>query len=248
MAEEIELLKRPVITVITVVYNAVSLVEDTIKSVISQRYDDVEYILVDGGSTDGTVDIIKSYEKNIAHWVSESDKGIYDAMNRAIDMASGDWINFLNAGDTFFSEYSVEQMVANLSCSVSVVYGDSMIKDGTHLFVARAKQMSPTNLIFWGTRTVCHQAMFVRRSVCVHYNIKYILKAELDWYFELLERGAQVKYVPMPVCIYALGGLSDRLFKLEMTETIKVMIKRHSFLAMLHIPIFVYKVMRRIFR
>lgn len=248
MDEKTVLLQQPVITIITVVYNSISLIEDTIKSVLSQSYKNIEYIIVDGGSTDGTVDIIKNYKKNISKWISEPDKGIYDAMNKAIDLASGDWISFLNAGDTFHSEHVVQQIATHMSDPLSIVYGDSIVKDGSRLFTIKAKQMSPFNLVFWGTRTVCHQAMFVRRSVCGHYDVRYILKAELDWYFELLERKAKVGYVAIPVCIYGLGGLSDRLFKLEMTETIKVMIRRSSFLAVLHIPIFIYKVIRRIFR
>ncbi|HAH56818.1 MAG TPA: glycosyltransferase, partial [Bacteroidales bacterium] len=84
-------------TVVTVVFNGVEFLEDTIKSVIGQTYDNVEYIIVDGGSKDGTLDIIKKYEYAIDYWVSEPDKGIYDAMNKAIDLGSGDWINFMNA-------------------------------------------------------------------------------------------------------------------------------------------------------
>ncbi|MCI5136399.1 MAG: glycosyltransferase [Candidatus Electrothrix sp. AW2] len=95
---------KPLITVITVVFNGVQRLEETILSVIGQTYDNVEYIIIDGGSTDGTLDIIRKYEHAIDYWVSEKDRGIYDAMNKGIDLTTGEWMNFMNAGDSFFSK------------------------------------------------------------------------------------------------------------------------------------------------
>ena len=91
----------PLITIITVAYNAVKDIENTILSVLNQTYPNIEYIIIDGGSTDGTLDIIKKYEDKISYWVSEPDKGIYDAMNKGTLKATGVWLNFMNAGDTF---------------------------------------------------------------------------------------------------------------------------------------------------
>ena len=96
-------MNNPKITVVTVCYNAVKDIEKTILSVVNQTYDNIEYIVVDGGSKDGTVNIIQKYEDRITKWISEPDKGIYDAMNKGILMATGDWINFMNAGDYFYT-------------------------------------------------------------------------------------------------------------------------------------------------
>jgi glycosyltransferase involved in cell wall biosynthesis len=91
---------KPLFSIITVVFNSENYLEDTILSVINQTYDNLEYIVIDGGSTDGTIDIIKKYEDEIDYWVSKTDNGIYDAMNKGIDLVSGDWINFINSSDT----------------------------------------------------------------------------------------------------------------------------------------------------
>lgn len=101
---------NPLISVVTVSYNAVLTIEQTILSVINQTYPHIEYIIIDGGSTDGTVDIIKKYANRIAYWVSEPDKGIYDAMNKGIRTAKGEWINFMNAGDLFYSKDTLEKV------------------------------------------------------------------------------------------------------------------------------------------
>lgn len=96
-------MNSPKISIITVVYNGAKSIEKTIHSVLNQTYKNIEYIIIDGGSTDNTIDIIKKYEGQFFYWVSEPDKGIYDAMNKGLDAASGEWINFMNCGDSFFN-------------------------------------------------------------------------------------------------------------------------------------------------
>ena len=104
---------KPLVSIVTVVFNGEKYLEQTIQSVINQTYDNVEYIIIDGGSTDGTVDIIKNYEDRIDYWISEKDKGIYDAMNKGINLASGEWINFMNAGDIFYDEKVLNTIYIN---------------------------------------------------------------------------------------------------------------------------------------
>ena len=100
---------QPTFSIITITYNAVRLVEQTLLNVLSQSYPNIEYIVIDGGSTDGTVDIIRRYESGLAYWVSEPDKGIYDAMNKGLQKATGDYVWFINAGDTLCSSDTVHQ-------------------------------------------------------------------------------------------------------------------------------------------
>ena len=116
------------ISIVTVSYNAVLTIEQTILSVINQTYPNVEYIIIDGGSTDGTVDIIKKYANKIAYWVSEPDKGIYDAMNKGGIRATGTFIQFHNAGDWLENEYVVEKIFKKNPKNVDVIYGDMIIR------------------------------------------------------------------------------------------------------------------------
>ena len=105
---------QPTFSIITITYNAVRLVEQTLLNVLSQSYPNIEYIVIDGGSTDGTVDIIRRYESGLAYWVSEPDKGIYDAMNKGLQKATGDYVWFINAGDTLCSSDTVQSVVSKL--------------------------------------------------------------------------------------------------------------------------------------
>lgn len=118
---------NPLITIITVSYNIVSKIEETILSVINQDYHNIEYIVIDGGSTDGTVDIIKKYVDKIAYWVSEKDNGIYDAINKGIDLANGEWIGILNCGDVYASNNVLTRLFSNgNNDDIGVIFGDSI--------------------------------------------------------------------------------------------------------------------------
>lgn len=153
-------LENPLISVITVVYNAAQTLEPTMLSVINQTYKNVEYIIIDGGSTDGTVDIIKKYEDKIAYWVSESDKGIYDAMNKGIDRATGEWINFMNAGDSFATQ--------DVLCTVFERghYNDIDIIYGNVYLIGQKKvgKIGNLNRIKY-YMPFCHQSCFVRTKL-----------------------------------------------------------------------------------
>lgn len=122
-------MEKPKISVITVCFNAAHVIEKTILSVINQTYPNVEYIVVDGGSNDGTIDIIKKYEAQIDKWISEPDDGIFDAMNKGIRMASGEWLNMMNAGDFFFSKESLSEVFSEIiPVSAKFLYSDSEMR------------------------------------------------------------------------------------------------------------------------
>jgi glycosyltransferase involved in cell wall biosynthesis len=137
------------ISIITVVFNGEQFLEETIRSVINQNYDNVEYIIIDGGSTDGTLNIIKKYEDKISYWVSEKDGGIYDAMNKALDVASGVWINFMNAGDSFCNAIVLEKLFAKeIEIDNKFVYGDVLIDYGDFEVIRKAGSLNRLNQSF----------------------------------------------------------------------------------------------------
>lgn len=115
------------VTIVTAVYNGINSIENTIKSVISQDYKDIEYIIIDGGSTDGTIDVIKRYSKWINYWISEKDNGFYDALNKGINHATGVWVGLLNCGDLFHDEHTISALFSR-ACrdEIGVLYGDSI--------------------------------------------------------------------------------------------------------------------------
>jgi len=167
--------RLPLVSIITVVLNGEKYLEETIKSVINQTYPNVEYIIIDGGSTDGTVDIIKKYENYIDYWVSESDKGIYDAMNKGIDVILGEWVNFMNAGDTLASEEVLKKVFFTITKKCLLIYGNTNVyeENGTFITTLKALKFTKSNLNKFATRTVCHQSVFVHKCVVKKYD--YIL-------------------------------------------------------------------------
>ena len=197
------------ISVVTVCYNAADTIEKTMLSVLNQTYHDIEYIIIDGGSTDGTVEIIRKYADRIAYWVSEPDKGIYDAMNKGIKVATGEWINFMNAGDGFVDEGVIEKLFQNRTIdTVGVVFGDT-------LFIHKSKQKivkfgdDPHHKIM----PSCHQSIFCRRNLLVSnpFDLRYKIAADYNFFFQLKQRKVEFQYIQLVVAIYdATDGISSR--------------------------------------
>ncbi len=121
--------KHPKISIVTVCYNAERNIEKTILSVINQTYDNIEYIVIDGGSNDGTLSVINKYASKIDKVISEPDKGIYDAMNKGITLAKGDWINFMNAGDSYVDSCVLKLVSDNINSNCDMIYGDIILEE-----------------------------------------------------------------------------------------------------------------------
>ena len=154
------------VSIITVVYNAVATIEQTILSVVKQDYSNIEYIIVDGGSTDGTLDIVKKYEKKIALWLSEPDHGIYDAMNKGLTHATGDYIYYLGADDCLLAPTSISQVVSFLQDNpeVDVLCASVMMVDTVYrIEKVYSSDFSEADVLS-GYNTP-HQGMFVRREI-----------------------------------------------------------------------------------
>ena len=199
----------PLLTVITVVRNCEQFIEQTILSVINQKYQNIEYIIIDGNSTDRTLDIIKTYENRIDYWISESDTGIYDAMNKGIKHATGDWINFMNAGDEFFNTEVCKRIADELVIHKSdVIYGDILSQNddfGSSILV-KAK---PLNQI-WKGMIFSHQSCFCKLELLKNqlFNTKYKIAADFNLMLTLFLSGKSFFYLQTPISVVRSGGIS----------------------------------------
>lgn len=205
---------KPLITVVTVVYNGEAHLKQTIQSVIDQSYDNVEYIIVDGGSTDGTLDIIRRYEGQIDYWVSEVDNGLYYAMNKSVILATGKWINFMNAGDSFYDTNVLASLFdATGFGDASVVYGDVMKKYNQQYQILRKNK--PLEL-FYQELPFSHQAAFVKTVLLKRYpfDTQYRLSADYDLFFNLYHRGLVFVHLPRIVATFDMFGVSSNYAKL----------------------------------
>lgn len=214
---------NPKISIITVIYNAEEVLEKTLLSVFKQTYKNIEVIVIDGGSTDETLHIINKYNDSIDIFLSERDDGIYDAMNKGMDLATGDFITFLNADDEYYSETTVEELFSDIDEKTDVVYGDHIsILNGKESY-RTAKDFTEVGLLTNLTSIFCHQAFFIRKPITPRYNTDYSLKGELDWYFNILKRGDIVyKRKKIPVVYYERGGVGEQRYMLNLREMINV--------------------------
>jgi len=199
---------KPKISIITVVYNGAEYLEQTIQSVVNQTYDNVEYIIIDGGSSDETLNIIKKYENKIDYWVSEKDGGIYDAMNKGIDIASGKWINFMNAGDGFYTDNVLNELFSqNVLNNIDVLFGNHNVIYPHKTRVAKAGNIEN----IWKGSQFCHQSTFV--SAKVHkvnkFNLSNRIGADFEFFYILNKKKKSFKYIDIIIANYSAGGLSD---------------------------------------
>ena len=194
------------ISVVTVCYNAADTIEETMLSVLNQTYDNVEYIIIDGGSTDGTVDIIKKYADRLAYWVSEPDKGIYDAMNKGIDVATGDYIYFLGADDILFSESTLSECVTDFSeGTTQIYYGNVLFKDTKIVYPGEIKSVYSLCL-----RNFSHQGLFYPKSIYKEkrYDVSYRLWADYVYNLELF-KSHKFYYVNRIIAVFNRGGIGS---------------------------------------
>lgn len=198
------------ISVVTVSYNAADTIEETIRSVVNQTYDNIEYIIIDGGSTDGTVDIIKKYADRITYWVSEPDKGIYDAMNKGIDAATGDYINFMNAGDTFASDDIFSKIVNHFIDNPSdVFYGNLILKYSFGNFRSCPLPLDQFKTCF----PFSHPSSFIRTSIIKKrkFNLTFKIVADYNLFYTVYRDGFTFSYIPYDIAIFeAEGGVSSK--------------------------------------
>lgn len=204
--------EKPLVSIVTVCYNAKDCIKTTIESVIKQTNLDYEYIIVDGLSTDGTTEIIRN---NISHfpieikvkYISECDKGIYDAMNKAIHLAEGEWIIFMNAGDGFYNNQILQDIIIYLKKENDIVYGDQCWVEENNTAIRRP---GGADKLTQGA-TIFHQSAFVRSELLRKnpFSLEYKIAGDYESFLKLYLKGFKFFYIPITIANFAYGGISS---------------------------------------
>lgn len=221
-------MKMKKVSIVMVTFNASNCVELTIQSVLNQIYSDYEYIVMDGGSTDGTIDILSRYKQKFTYLVSEPDNGIYDAMNKAIGRANGEWIIFMNAGDSFANNHVLSDVFSMSHGETDVIYGDSvgLYSWGEVHLKARFFSERDINLPF------CHQSTLVRTKWMKQYkfDLKYKVAADYNFFHRLFVEGKSFEYINIPIAKFEMGGFSSKRVLQTYQEVTLAADKSHDFM------------------
>jgi glycosyltransferase involved in cell wall biosynthesis len=220
------------LSIITITYNAEQYLERTIQSIENQSVQDFEYIIIDGKSKDDTLKIAEKYKSRINKLISESDKGLYDAMNKGLKNASGDFVWFMNAGDEINDNQAVEKIYKVISDKTDVLYGDTFFIDEDGSIQGLRSEITPHRLskeLKWQDMKlgmlVCHQAFIARKSIAPLY-MENNLSADVDWEIECLKKAKEVKCLDFVVAKYLTGGISNKQLKRSLLDRYEVL-KKH---------------------
>ena len=215
----------PKVSVVTVTYNCARMLEATMRSVLEQTYSNIEYVLIDGESTDGTVSIIQRYESRLAYWISEPDGGVFDAMNKAFPCLTGEWVVFMNAGDEFADEAVVERMMQTpWDSRVGAVHGTTLIDTPS------GRRVMPESIPFYETTRrframgFCHQSVFVRRMAIgdIRFDLSFRIAADYKMLDTMWREGWQFRRVDWPVAVIDTTGLSAQNRSLQRKEAARI--------------------------
>lgn len=209
--------KPPILSIITVTFNAARYLPLTLRSTAAQTWRSWEHVFVDGGSSDETLELIRRYELEApaVRWISERDRGIYDAMNKGLRMAQGEYVVFLNAGDAFRGKDTLGELFSGAPAEADVLYGDHIYVDenGRILPRRRPRPYPHHRLSVKDFRTgmgISHQALIVRRTLAPEYDLQYPLAADLDWAIRLMKSRPKVHDSQQVLIHYLEGGVSAR--------------------------------------
>lgn len=213
------------ISVITVCYNPGNGLKKTIDSVINNSNDNIEYIIIDGGSTDGTIELLNTIHQKNLQWISEPDNGIYDAMNKGISKATGDWIIFMNAGDTFYDSQVINNIKSDLDIKNTIIYGDMICNEE----VIPAKNI---NSLRYGIIMACHQSMFFNKKLLgedLKYDLTYTIYADYELVTKIVNKYKNpTKYIKKIISNYEGGGVSDKISKKKRIDKYRILFKYYG--------------------
>ena len=222
---------KPVLSVITVVYNNAEDIERTILSVLTQTHPSIEYIIVDGASTDGTLKIINRYRNLISRLFSEKDEGIYDAMNKGLAAVTGDYVIFMNSGDEFYDYDTVERVFASAP-NADIYYGETEMINENGESLGQRRHQAPDTFDWTGFRygmNISHQAIYVRAALVLPFDHRYKLSADIDWIIRIAARAEKIINVRQYVAKYLVGGMSKAKHRASLMERFDIMRRYYGF-------------------
>lgn len=224
---------NPLFSIITITFNAANELPATLESVKCQTVTDYEHLIIDGASTDDTVEVAKSARIASMRIVSEPDKGLYDAMNKGMRLATGKYLIFLNAGDAFHSATSLQEIKhsINLYGFPDVVYGQTQIVNARREFVSMRHLTAPEHLSFRSFRKgmlVCHQAFVVSRAIAEPYDLSYRFSADYEWCLRCLKKMDVSAYTGTILIDYLADGLTDKNHKASLKERFDIMCRYYG--------------------
>jgi glycosyltransferase involved in cell wall biosynthesis len=211
------------VSVITIVYNAVDTIENTIQSVIEQTYPNIEYIIIDGGSTDGTLQIIEQYKNSISKIITGPDMGIADAFNKGIALATGDWIGMINADD-WYAYNAIERVMLNVSANDTICCGNLTLIGENGFALCKKSKVRWLNLGMY----VMHPTCFVRKEVYERiglYDTSLKIAVDFDMFLRIKSRGFKIKYIKEMIAFMRTGGTSSNVVQMHQEELI--VMRRH---------------------
>jgi len=221
---------QPKLTVITIVYNNVRDIERTVLSVLNQSYANIEYLVIDGASNDGTLDILRKYEGQIGRLVTERDKGIYDAMNKGLALATGDYVLFMNSGDEIYASDTVEKLFVT-EPDGDIYYGETEMYDENWETLGQRRHQAPENFTWKDFKygmCISHQAIYIRRSLTEPYDLSYHLSSDIDWIIKAAKKAKKIVNVRMYVAKYLVGGMSKKKHRQSLVERFNIFSKHYG--------------------
>lgn len=222
----------PKLTIITIVFNNVRDIERTIKSVIGQSVKDIEYIIIDGGSTDGTKEIIEKYRHLITKVISEPDDGIYFAMNKGLELATGDYVLFMNSGDEIYDSKTVQRVFASAKVDADIYYGETEMFNDNWQSLGQRRHKAPDNFNWRSFKygmSVSHQAIYIRKAITASFDVSFKYSADIDWIIKAAKKANSIVKVDGFVAKYLVGGISKKKHRESLLERYHIFKKYYGF-------------------
>jgi len=225
-------MQQPVLSVITIVYNNVKDIERTMLSVLNQSYPHIEYVVIDGASTDGTKAIIEKYQHQLTTFLSAPDKGIYDAMNKGLALAKGDYVLFMNSGDEIYDQHTVSHVFSTAK-DADIYYGETEMYNEQWQSLGQRRHQVPDKFNWKSFKygmSISHQAIYVRRSLAEAYDLKYKYSADIDWIIKVAKKARKIVNTRQYVAKYLVGGVSKQKHLDSLKERFQIFTKYYGLL------------------